>query len=83
MHLKNLRGAAKITHLAKCWLYKQEVNLDSQRPCENPGAVVACLEFSRGGVERDGRVPGTCWPASLAELVSTRVSERPCLNRVD
>lgn len=56
VHLKNVRGAAKTTHLAKCWLHKQEVNLHSQHPCENPGAVVACLVFStgRGGTGWEG-----------------------------
>lgn len=27
----------------------------------------------------DGQIPGACWPASLALIVSSRSTERPCL----
>lgn len=44
---------------------------------QNPGEVGKPPDKAKDSI------PGACWPVNLAELVSLRFSERPCLNMYD
>lgn len=55
------------------------LSLDFQDQCEKPSEVVVCTPNSSAEMRQRTMISGVCWPADLAKLVGSRLSERACL----